>query len=44
MNITSILRRHKDVHGKLAAAMAASKPVSACIDVIETALEGHTDI
>lgn len=44
LNVTSLLRRHKDAHGQLAAAMAANKPVSECIGVLENALEGHTDI
>ncbi|KAK9793193.1 hypothetical protein WJX73_000490 [Symbiochloris irregularis] len=44
LNITSILRRHKDVHAKLAAAMSASKPVSECIAVIESGLADSDDI
>lgn len=44
LNITSILRRHKDVHAKLAAAMSASKPVSECIAVIESSLADNDDI
>ena len=44
LNVTSLLRRHKAAHGKLAAAMASSKPVSECIQIVEEALEGNVDI
>lgn len=35
LNTVTLLRRHKDAHGKLVAAMAAGRSVGECIDVVE---------
>ena len=44
LNTISLLRRHADVHKQLAAAMAASKPVTECIALIEAALPDSQEI
>ena len=44
LNTVSLLRRHRGAHEKLAAAMDAGKPVTACIAVVEDELAKSDDI
>lgn len=43
LNTIALLRQHKAAHAQLSAAMAASKPVSECIAIIEAALDRSED-
>lgn len=44
LNVTSLLRRHKRTHEKLAQAMAQGSSVAACIGVIEDDVKDSADI
>jgi hypothetical protein len=44
LNVAALLRRHADVHDKLAAAMAAGASVGACVSLIERELAGRTEL
>jgi hypothetical protein len=44
LNVAALLRRHADVHDKLAAAMGSGVSVGACVALIERELAGRTEL
>ncbi|KAF6255000.1 hypothetical protein COO60DRAFT_1641869 [Scenedesmus sp. NREL 46B-D3] len=44
LNVAALLRRHADVHDKLAAAMASGASVASCVALIERELAARTEL
>lgn len=44
LNVAALLRRHADLHDKLAAAMAAGASVGSCVALIEKDLAGKAEL
>jgi hypothetical protein len=44
LNVAALLRRHADVHDKLAAAMDSGASVGACVALIEKELTGRAGL